>query len=198
MRAIEQVSHRSAWRPGLHLPGVRTTRFTYHSVSQTATVRPVSRMPARPGWPTNRTVLLTVPHFLSPSRCLLVCEHSHGSTAHISNVALSRLRRSAPAAARDRASSADRFMLGRVQTWTRDMRFHPHVHYLVPAMHAQSDGTLRRPRNPPSWRAKPWQCCFGPSCAPPCSRPTSTNHTARNVAATLVVDCRPVGSGQLR
>ena len=39
-------------------------------------------------------------------------------------------------------------MLGVLQTWTRDLRFHPHVHYLVPALALAPDGTPRRPRNP--------------------------------------------------
>jgi hypothetical protein len=38
-------------------------------------------------------------------------------------------------------------MLGVLQTWTRDLRFHPHVHYLVPAIALGRDGQLRRPRN---------------------------------------------------
>ncbi len=32
-------------------------------------------------------------------------------------------------------------MLGVLQTWTRDLRYHPHIHYLVPAGALASDGT---------------------------------------------------------
>jgi len=32
-------------------------------------------------------------------------------------------------------------MLGVLQTWTRDLRDHPHVHYLVPALALTPDGT---------------------------------------------------------
>jgi len=39
-------------------------------------------------------------------------------------------------------------MLGVLQTWTRDLRFHPQVHYLVPAIGLSADGTVCRPRNP--------------------------------------------------
>jgi len=39
-------------------------------------------------------------------------------------------------------------MLGVLQTWTREIRYHPHVHYLVPALGLASDGTVCRPRNP--------------------------------------------------
>ncbi len=39
-------------------------------------------------------------------------------------------------------------MVGVLQTWTRDLRYHPHVHYLVPAGALAPTGT--------SWlRAKP-------------------------------------------
>src|SRR3954467_13460590 len=31
-------------------------------------------------------------------------------------------------------------MLGVLQTWTRDLRYHPHVHYLVPAVALAPDG----------------------------------------------------------
>jgi hypothetical protein len=38
-------------------------------------------------------------------------------------------------------------MLGVLQTWTRDLRFHPHVHYLVPAIGVTATGAICRPRN---------------------------------------------------
>jgi hypothetical protein len=38
-------------------------------------------------------------------------------------------------------------MIGVLQTWTRDMRFYLHVHYLVPALRLAPDGALRQPRN---------------------------------------------------
>ena len=39
-------------------------------------------------------------------------------------------------------------MLGVLQTWTRDLRYHPHIHYLVPAIGLAADGRFCRPRNP--------------------------------------------------
>jgi hypothetical protein len=38
-------------------------------------------------------------------------------------------------------------MLGVLQTWTRDLRYHPHIHYLVPAIGLAADGRFCRPRN---------------------------------------------------
>src|SRR5437868_3307599 len=37
-------------------------------------------------------------------------------------------------------------MLGVLQSWTRELRYHPQVHYLVPALGLASDRTLCRPR----------------------------------------------------
>jgi hypothetical protein len=88
-------------------------------------------------------------------------------------------------------------MLGVLQTWTRDLRYHPHVHYLVPAIGLASDGTLRRPRNSAflvavkalailfraKLRAALRQTALYGQVAP------TTWHQA------WVVDCRPVGNG---
>jgi len=38
-------------------------------------------------------------------------------------------------------------MTGVLQTWTRDLRYHPHIHFLVPAVALTKDGVIR-PRNP--------------------------------------------------
>jgi hypothetical protein len=88
-------------------------------------------------------------------------------------------------------------LLGVLQTWTRDLRFHPHVHYLVPAIALASDGTLRRPRNPAflvpvkalailfraKLRAALHQTALYGQVAPATWR------------QAWVVDCRAVGSG---
>jgi hypothetical protein len=37
---------------------------------------------------------------------------------------------------------------GVYQSWTQDMRLHPHVHYIVPAVGIDSRGTIKRPRKP--------------------------------------------------
>jgi hypothetical protein len=88
-------------------------------------------------------------------------------------------------------------MLGVLQTWTRDLRFHPHVHYLVPAIALAPDGTLRRPRNPaflvPS---KPLAMLFRAKLQ---AAVRQTDLYAQNAPETWqqawVVDCRSVGSG---
>jgi len=88
-------------------------------------------------------------------------------------------------------------MLGVLQTWTRDLRYHPHIHYLVPAIGLAADGRFCRPRNPAflipvqalavlfraKLRAALRQTTYGSEISPALwTRP-------------WVVDCRPVGSG---
>jgi hypothetical protein len=60
----------------------------------------------------------------------------------------------ASAAALQQLAADPRFIAGQIgmlavlQTWTRDLRYHPHIHYLVPAIGVASDGRLCHPRNP--------------------------------------------------
>jgi putative transposase len=88
-------------------------------------------------------------------------------------------------------------MLGVLQTWTRDLRFHPHVHYLVPAIALAADGTLRRPRNPaflvPS---KPLAILFRAKLRA-ALRQTGlyAQVTPETWQQAWIVDCRAVGSG---
>jgi hypothetical protein len=39
-------------------------------------------------------------------------------------------------------------LLGVLHTWTRQLVYHPHVHYLVPGVALSADGTLCFPKNP--------------------------------------------------
>jgi len=88
-------------------------------------------------------------------------------------------------------------MLGVLQTWTRDMRFHPHVHYLVPAIALASDGILRRPRNPAFLvAAKPLAVLFRAKLRAALQQTELYQSIPRETwQHAWVVDCRPVGSG---
>jgi hypothetical protein len=88
-------------------------------------------------------------------------------------------------------------MLGVLQTWTRDLRYHPHVHYLVPALaltpdakrwlvgkhdfllHVKPLGELFRAKFRAAVRQTAW----------------AGQVDARAWAKSWVVDCRPIGSG---
>jgi hypothetical protein len=84
-----------------------------------------------------------------------------------------------------------------LQTWTRDMRFHPHVHYLVPAIARASDGTLRRPPNPAFLVAvKPLAVLFRAKLRAALQQTDLYQSIPRETwQQAWVVDCRPVGSG---
>jgi hypothetical protein len=88
-------------------------------------------------------------------------------------------------------------MLGVLQTWTRDLRFHPHVHYLVPAVGLAADGSIRRPRNaaflvPAKALAILFRAKFRAAL-----RQTVLYREVSGATWTQpwVVDCRSVGSG---
>jgi hypothetical protein len=88
-------------------------------------------------------------------------------------------------------------MLGVLQTWTRDMRFHPHIHYLVPAVALAPDGALRQPRNPAFLLpAKPLAILFQAKLRAALRQTDLYQHIPRETwQQAWVVDCRAVGSG---
>jgi hypothetical protein len=88
-------------------------------------------------------------------------------------------------------------ILGVLQTWTRDLRFHPHVHYLAPAIALAPSGMLRRPRNPAFLVAvKPLALLFRSKLRAALRQTDFYQHVAQETwQQAWVVDCRPVGSG---
>ena len=42
---------------------------------------------------------------------------------------------------------------GMLQTWTQELRLHPHIHFVVPAVAIDKDGKIKRPRDP-KWLAR--------------------------------------------
>jgi hypothetical protein len=88
-------------------------------------------------------------------------------------------------------------MLGVLQTWTRDLRYHPHVHYLVPAIARALDGTLRRPRNPAFLvAAKPLAVLFRAKLRAALQQTELYQYIPRETwQQPWVVDCLSVGSG---
>jgi hypothetical protein len=89
-------------------------------------------------------------------------------------------------------------MMGVLQTWTRDLRYHPHIHYLVPAGALSPDG--RR------WLAakgqflvhvRPLAALFrGKVRAGLRQLKLEKEIASETWSKPWVVDCRPVGSGQ--
>ncbi len=89
-------------------------------------------------------------------------------------------------------------LLGILQTWTRDLRYHPHIHYLVPAVGHLPDGqTVVSPSAAFLVPVKPLGILFRAKLRAALRQlklaeqvPTETWTQA------WVVDCRPVGNGQ--
>jgi hypothetical protein len=89
-------------------------------------------------------------------------------------------------------------MLGVLQTWTRDLRYHPHVHYLVPALALAPDGK--------KWivgrrsflvHSKPLALLFRAKFRAALRQTALYREvSAESWTQSWVVDCRAVGSGQ--
>jgi hypothetical protein len=84
-----------------------------------------------------------------------------------------------------------------LQTWTRDLRFHPHIHYLAPAIALAPDGTVCRPRNPAFLVAvKPLASLFRAKLQAAVRQTELYGQVAPDTwRQAWVVDCRPIGSG---
>ncbi len=179
-------------------PSCATTRYSYHSCKNRHC--PTCQQDSAQTWlEKQQDLLLPVPYFLitftlPPSLRDLARSHQRQ---------LYTLLFQASAAALQQLSHDPRFLggqiglLGVLQTWTRDLRFHPHVHYLVPALGVASDGTIRRPHNPaflvPS---KPLAILFRAKL----QSALRQTELYEQVPAAIwhqawVVDCRSVGSG---
>jgi putative transposase/transposase-like zinc-binding protein len=88
--------------------------------------------------------------------------------------------------------------LGVLQTWTRDLAYHPHVHYLVPGGGLAADGqTWLRTRNAFFVHVKPLSQLFRAKFR---AALTQTDLIAQIPASVWqqewVVHCQPVGTGQ--
>jgi len=179
-------------------PSCAITRYSYHSCKNRHC--PTCQHDAAQTWlARQQDLLLPVPSFLitftlPPALRDLARSHQRQ---------LYTLLFRASAAALQQLAGDPRFLggqiglLGVLQTWTRDLRFHPHVHYLVPALGVASDGTVCRPRNPAFLvPVKPLAVLFRAKLRAALRQtdlyrqvPAATWHQA------WVVDCRSVGSG---
>ncbi len=175
-----------------------TTRYSYHSCKNRHC--PTCQQAQTQAWlARQQEILLAVPYFLvtftlPPALRDLARSHQRQLYTQLFRASAAALQQLAQ---NPRFLGGQIGMLGVLQTWTRDLRFHPHVHYLVPAIALASDGRLRRPRNPAFlvpvkalanlFRAK-LRTALRQSALYGQVAPT-TWHQA------WVVDCRAVGSG---
>jgi hypothetical protein len=175
-----------------------TIRYSYHSCKNRHC--PTCQQDSTQAWlERQRDLLLPVPYFLvtftlPPALHALARSHQrqlYTLLFHASAAALQQLAHD------PRFLGGQIGLLGVLQTWTRDLRFHPHIHYLVPAVGVAADGGICRPHNPAFlvpvkalailFRAKLRAALHQTDLYR--QLPIETWRQA------WVVDCRPVGSG---
>jgi hypothetical protein len=122
-------------------PACGTTRYSYHSCRNRHC--PTCQQDAAQSWlARQQELLLPVPYFLVTFT--LPAELRAVAYRHQRSVYNLLFRASAAALmelARDpRFLGAQIGFVGVLQTWTRDLRYHPHIHYLVPGGGLADDG----------------------------------------------------------
>jgi predicted RNA-binding Zn-ribbon protein involved in translation (DUF1610 family) len=179
-------------------PDCGVTRYRYHSCRNRHCPLCQHRQTQR--WLTQQqNLLLPVPYFLITFT--LPAELRAIAYRHQRQVYTLFFR--ASAAALQQLAADPRFvggqigMLGVLQTWTRDLRYHPHIHYLVPAIGLATDGRVRRPRNPGFLvPVQALAILFRAKLRAALSQTTYAGEIETTIwRQPWVVDCRGVGNG---
>ena len=179
-------------------PDCGTLRYCYHSCRNRHC--PLCQHGATQLWlERQQALLLPLPYFLITFT--LPSELRSIARAHQRQIYTLFFR--ATAAALQQLAADERFvggqigMLGVLQTWTRDLRYHPHIHYLVPAIGLASDGRFCHPRNPAFLVPVHALALLFRAKLRAALRQTDYSGEIPAAVWTVpwVVDCRPVGSG---
>lgn len=199
MAAIEQCRTEALGGHVYTCPTCATTRYSYHSCRNRHC--PTCQQGQAESWlAQQQALLLPVPYFLVtftlPAQVRTLARQHQRQL-------YSLLFRSSAAALQQLAADP-RFlggqigMLGVLQTWTRDLRYHPHIHYLVPAGALAADGA--------SWigakgrllvHVKPLGTLFrGKVRAGLRQLGLEREVPSETWGKPWIVDCRPVGRGQ--
>lgn len=198
MQAIAQCRTEALGGQVYTCPQCQTTRYSYHSCRNRHC--PSCQQDASESWlAEQQALLLPVPYFLVtftlPAELRAVArqhpETLYSLLFHAASSALQQLAHD------PRFLGGQIGMLGVLQTWTRDLRYHPHIHFLVPALalapdrkrwlvgrrdflvHVKPLGQLFRAKFRAGLAKTPWM----------------REVNARAWKQSWVVDCRPVGSG---
>jgi hypothetical protein len=175
-----------------------TMRYSYHSCRNRH--GPTCQQDATQAWLTQQQeLLLPVPYFLVTFT--LPAELREVARSHQRCIYTLLFRSSA--AALQQLAQDPRFlggqsgMLGVLQTWTRDLRYHPHVHYLVPAIGLSPDGTWVQAKSEFLVHVKPLAQLFRAKFrAAVRQTPLCGQVPPETWRQGWVADCRPVGSGR--
>jgi len=180
-------------------PTCQTTRYSYHSCRNRHC--PTCQQDAGAAWLADQqALLLPVPYFLvtftvpAELRPIALTNQAllYAAMFRASAAALQHL------AADPRHLGGQLGMLGIFQTWTRDLRYHPHIHYLIPGVGRTTDERIVFPPAPDFLLpVRPLAMIFRAKLR------AALRQTA--IAATIpstawehdwVIDCRPVGTGE--
>ena len=199
LQAIEQCRTEAL---GGHLyacPACGAQRYSYHSCRNRHC--PTCQHDAAQSWlESQQELLLPVPYFLVtftlPSELRDVA-YRHQRTVY-------NLLFRASAAALMELAGDPRFvgaqigLLGVLQTWTRDLRYHPHVHYLVPGGGLADDGrTWVTAKADFLVHVKPLAVLFRAKLRAALRQTALWSEiSAAAWQQDWVLDCRPVGSGR--
>ena len=100
-------------------------------------------------------------------------------------------------AADPRYSGGQLGLLGVLHTWGRNLSYHPHVHYLVPALSRQKDGTFRLLKHNFLLPVKALSRIFRAKMRDALQKtPLWSEIPAETWAVDWVVHCQPVGKGE--
>ena len=197
MAAIEHCRTEALGGHAFTCPTCATTRYSYHSCRNRHC--PTCQQDAAQTWLTRQQdLLLPVPYFLV----------TFTLPASLREVARQHQRRMyslffrSSAAALQQLAQDPRFlggqigMLGVLQTWTRDLRYHPHIHYLVPAVGLAPDGRWIQAQTAFLVHVTPLAALFRAKFRAALGQtPFGATVPSATWSQAWVVDCRSVGSG---
>jgi hypothetical protein len=199
MAAIEQCRTEALGGQVYTCPRCATVRYSYHSCRNRHCPR--CQHDKAQNWLTKQqALLLPVPYFLVtftlPAELRTIArQHQrrlYGLLFRSSATALQQL------AADPRFLGGQIGMVGVLQTWTRDLRYHPHIHYLVPAgAFASAEGRWLPAKGRFLVHVKPLGKLFRGKMRAALRQLKLEGAVAPAVwGKAWVVDCRAVGTGE--
>jgi hypothetical protein len=199
MAAIEQCRTEALGGQVYTCPRCATVRYSYHSCRNRHC--PTCQHDKAQSWlAKQQAVRLPVPYFLVtftlPAELRTIARQHprrlYGLLFRSSATALQQL------AADPRFLGGQIGMVGVLQTWTRDLRYHPHIHYLVPAgAFASVEGRWVRAKGRFLVHVKPLGKLFRGKMRAGLRQLKLEAAVAPAVwGKAWVVDCRAVGSGE--
>jgi hypothetical protein len=199
LHAIETCRTEALGGHVYYCPACGTTRYSYHSCRNRHC--PMCQHDATQSWLSRQQeLLLPLPYFLVtftlPSELRDVAYREQRLMYNLlfraSAAALMELARD------PRFLGAQIGLLGVLQTWTRDLRYHPHIHYLVPGGGLAEDGrTWLTAKADFLLHVKPLAAVFRAKLRAALRQSALWNAIPATAwQQPWVVDCRSVGSGR--